>query len=70
MKKLTVTLMLVLTTAPALAAVHPQTHQTQNNGHAVSVPERHRHAQGERSDPYWIPCDYSKSYGPDACGGD
>ena len=70
MKKLTVTLMLVLTTAPGLAAAHPQTHQTQNNSRELSAPERHRRVQGERSDPYWIPCDYSKSYGPDACGGD
>ena len=67
MKKLILAIVLVVTTAPALAAAYQQTHYTQNNRDAAAVPERHRQAQGESSDPYWTPCDYSDDTSAQGC---
>jgi hypothetical protein len=63
--------LIVAFSAPALAALEKAPDQR----HVESVSERQskwgnaqrRLNRRQVGDPYWTPCDYSSSYGPDSC---
>jgi len=73
-KLLLATTLLTALSAPALAA-YPKGEHTLSARHVGPMRPHHvaremlerRTERGEINDPYWTPCDYSTSWGPDSC---